>query len=70
MTGLARTAMILAAGLAAMAGWSAVMVSKGVVKEQARVEVVGKEIAKRALASRAKAEAKPHETLKSYCRDC
>jgi len=37
MTGLARYAVAIAAGLAAMAGWSAWNVQKGVQKERDRV---------------------------------
>lgn len=37
MTGLARYALAIAAGLAAMAGWSAYNVQKGVQKERDRV---------------------------------
>lgn len=37
MTGLARYALAIAAGLAAMAGWSAWNVQKGVQKERDRV---------------------------------
>ena len=74
MTGLARYALAVAAGLAAMAGWSALMVQKGVVREQVRVETVGKKIEAKAKVRRKIVEdKKPAEIsaeLKKYCRDC
>lgn len=74
MTGLARYALALAAGLAAMAAWSGMMVQKGVVKEQVRVETVGKKIDATAKAKRKAVEAKkPPEIsadLRRYCVDC
>lgn len=74
MTGLARYALAVAAGLAAMAGWSAFMVQKGVVKEQVRVETVGKKLDAKARIVRKAVEAKkPPEIsadLRKYCRDC
>jgi hypothetical protein len=65
-----RYAMAAAVALAAMAGWSAWMQSKGVNKERARVETIGKKIDAKARTARKKAEAKPHDSLRAYCRDC
>ena len=74
MTGLARYALAVAAGLAAMAGWSAWMVGTGVKTERARVETVGKKIDARARIVRKAVEAKkPAEIsadLRKYCRNC
>ncbi len=74
MTGLARYALALAAGLAAMSAWSAMMVQRGVVKEQVRVETVGKRLDAKARVVRKAVEAKkPPEIsadLLKYCRDC
>jgi len=74
MTGLARYAIAIAAGLAAMAGWSAWMVGTGVKTERARVEVIGKKLDAKARTVRKAVEAKkPHEIsddLLRYCRDC
>ena len=74
MTGLARYALALAAGLAAMAAWSGMMVQRGVVKEQVRVETVGKRLDAKARVVRKAVEAKkPPEIsadLRKYCRDC
>lgn len=67
---LARYAMAAALAFAAMAGWSAWMQSKGVQKERDRVSSIGKKIDARARTARKKAEAKPHDALRSYCRDC
>lgn len=65
-----RYAMAAAVALAAMAGWSAWMQAKGVSKERVRVERIGKKIDARAKTARQKAEAKPHDSLRAYCRDC
>ncbi len=74
MVGLSRYALALAAGLAAMAAWSATMVHKGVVREQVRVETIGKKIDAVAKVRRKAVEKKtPPEIsadLKRYCRDC
>ncbi len=74
MTGLSRTFLSIAAALAAMAVWSGMMVQRGVVKEQARVESVGKKIDARAKQARKAVEKKkPDEIradLKKYCVDC
>lgn len=74
MTGLARYALALAAGLAAMAAWSGMMVQRGVVKEQVRVETIGKKLDAKARTVRKAVEAKkPPEIsadLRRYCRDC
>lgn len=67
---LARHALAAAVAFAAMAGWSAWMQSKGVQKERDRVSTIGKRIDARAKTARKKAEAKPHEALVRYCRDC
>lgn len=60
----------LAAALAAMAGWSALMKQKGVQSERVRVEIIGKKIDARAKVARKKAEEKPHDSLRAWCRDC
>jgi hypothetical protein len=60
----------LAAALAAMAGWSAWMQGVGVRKEQVRVEAIGKKTDARAKVARKKAEEKPHDSLRAWCRDC
>lgn len=60
----------LAAALAAMAGWSAWMQNVGARKEIVRVEKIGKKIDARAKVARKKAEAKPHQSLEKWCRDC
>ena len=74
MTGFARYALALAAGLAAMAAWSGMMVQKGVKIESARVESVGRKIDAKAKVVRKAVEAKkPPEIsadLRKYCRDC
>jgi len=74
MSGLARTALMLAAGLAAMAAWSGLMVQKGVVKESVRVVEVGKKVDAAAKVKRKAVEKKkPEEVradLKRYCVDC
>ena len=74
MTTFARYAFALAAGLAAMAAWSGLMVQKGVKTERARVETVGAKIDAKARVVRKAVEAKkPPEIsadLRKYCRDC
>lgn len=74
MTGLARYALAIAAGLAAMAGWSGLMVQKGVVREQVRVETVGKKLDVKAKAKRKAVEAKKPDEISAdllkYCRNC
>ena len=74
MTGLARYALALAAGLAAMAGWSAWNVRMGVKAERARVEIVGKKIDARAKQARKAVEKKAPEQIRAdlrrYCVDC
>ena len=74
MTGLARYALALAAGLAAMAAWSGLMMQKGVVKEQVRVTEVGKKVDAAAKAKRKAVEKKkPEEVradLRRFCVDC
>jgi len=64
----------LAAALAAMAGLSAWMQSKGVEKERARVIATGEKTHARAKAARKKVEAKkPPELqadLRRFCVDC
>lgn len=67
---VARYAIAAALALAAMAGWSAWMQGKGVSRERARVEMIGKKVDARAKVARKKAEAKPHDALRSFCRDC
>ena len=67
---ITRYALAAAMAFAAMAGWSAWMQSKGVKKERARVETIGKKIDAKARVARNKAEAKPHDSLRAYCRDC
>lgn len=67
---ITRYALAAAVAFAAMAGWSAWMQGKGVNKERARVETIGKKIDAKARTARKKAEAKPHEALARYCRDC
>ena len=67
---LARYAFAAAVALAAMAAWSATMVSKGVNKERARVERVGAKIDAKAKRARAAAEREPNRVLRQYCRDC
>jgi len=59
-----------AAALAAMAGWSAWMKNAGVKSERARVEIIGKKTDARAKVARKKAEEKPHDSLRAWCRDC
>ena len=59
-----------AAALAAMAGWSAWMKNVGVKSERARVEIIGKKTDARAKVARKKAEEKPHDSLRAWCRDC
>ncbi len=67
---------LVAAGvaLAAMAAWSGMMVQRGVVKEQVRVETIGKRLDAKARTVRKAVEAKkPPEIsadLRRYCRDC
>lgn len=74
MTGIARYAMAVAAGLAAMAAWSALFVQKGIQKERARVEVAGKKTNEKAKAARKAVEVKkPDEIradLRRFCVDC
>jgi hypothetical protein len=74
MTGLARYALALAAGLAAMAAWSGLMVQKGVVKEQVRVTEVGKKVDAAAKAKRKIVEKKKPEEIRAdlrrFCVDC
>lgn len=64
----------IAAALAAMAGWSALMKNQGVQSERARVEVAGKKLDAKARVVRKKIEAKnPDELqadLRRFCRDC
>lgn len=71
---ISRYALAFAAALAAMAGWSALMQSKGVEKERARVIATGEKTHARAKAARKKVEAKkPSEVqsaLRAWCRDC
>lgn len=67
---ISRYALAFAAALAAMAGWSAWMQNKGVQSERARVEIIGKKTDARAKVARKKAEAKPHDALRAWCRDC
>ena len=59
-----------AAALAAMAGWSAYIKQKGVQSERVRVEIIGKKTEARAKVARKKAEEKPHDSLRAWCRDC
>ncbi len=63
-----------AAALAVMAGWSAWMQSKGVEKERARVETIGKKLDAKARVVRKKVEAKKPDELQAdlrrFCRDC
>jgi hypothetical protein len=59
-----------AAALAVMAGWSAYMKQKGVQSERVRVEAIGKKTDARAKVARKKAEEKPHDSLRAWCRDC
>jgi len=74
MTILGRFALPLAAALAVMAGWSWHMQQKGVTKERARIETVGKKIDAAAGAARKKVAAKPPSQIQAdlsrYCRDC
>jgi hypothetical protein len=67
---IARYALAAALAFAAMAGWSAWMQGKGVQRERVRVEKIGKKIDARAKTARKKAEARPHDSLRAYCRDC
>lgn len=67
---IAKYATAAAIALVAMFGYSAWMQSKGVNKERARVEKIGKKIDAKARTARKKAEAKPHEALRNWCRDC
>lgn len=55
--------------LVAFFAWNTKMVHKGVEKERARVEVVGKKTNVEAQAARKKAEANPDAALKPYYRD-
>ena len=74
MTTFARYAFALAAGLAAMAAWSGLMVQKGVVKEQVRVTEVGKKVDAAAKAKRKVVEKKKPEEIRAdlrrFCVDC
>lgn len=70
MTFLARYAVAGAAALAVMAGWSAYMKNAGVKSERVRVEAIGKKTDARAKVARKKAEEKPHDSLRAWCRDC
>ena len=71
---MTRYALAIAAALAAMAAWSALMVNRGVERERASVERIGKKtdaVAKRA--RKAVAAKKPDEIradLRKYCIDC
>lgn len=71
---MSRYAVALAASLAAMAAWSAMMVNQGVQKERASVERTGKKIdAVAKKARRVVAAKKPEEIradLKRFCVDC
>lgn len=67
---MARYALAAAVAFAAMAGWSVFFVQKGVQKERSRVEAKGKATDAKAKVARKKAEAKPHDSLRAYCRDC
>jgi tRNA A-37 threonylcarbamoyl transferase component Bud32 len=67
---VAKYALAAAVAFAAMAGWSAWMQSNGVNKERARVETIGKKIDAKARTARTKAEAKPDDALRRWCRDC
>ena len=67
---IARYALAAALAFAAMAGWSAWMQGKGVQRERVRVEKIGKKIDARAKTARKKAEERPHDSLRAYCRDC
>lgn len=64
----------IAAALAAMAGWSALMKNQGVQSERARVEVAGKKLDAKARVVRKKIEAKKPDELQAdlrrFCRDC
>ena len=64
----------LAAALAAMAGWSAMMKQSGVKSERARVEIIGKQLDAKARVVRKKVQAKKPDELQAdlrrFCRDC
>ena len=64
----------IAAALAAMAVWSALMKNQGVQSERARVEVAGKKLDAKARVVRKKVEAKKPDELQAdlrrFCRDC
>ena len=74
MTWLGRYAGAIAAALLAMAGWSAWMQSKGVQRERARIETIGKKIDAQTAVVRKKVAAKPpsevQRDLLRWCRDC
>lgn len=67
---LARYAFAAAVALGAMAWWSSSMVNRGVQRERVRVEKIGKKTDAKAQKARRAAEAKPHDALAKYCRDC
>jgi hypothetical protein len=67
---IARYAFAAAVACAAMFGWSVFFVEKGVNRERARVETVGKKVDAKAKRARAAAEREPSRVLKQYCRDC
>ena len=67
-------ALPLAAALAVMAGWSWHMQQRGVEKERARIETIGKKIDAQTAVVRKKVAAKPpsqiQRDLQRFCRDC
>ena len=67
---ITRFALAAAAALAVMAWASVSLVKTGVNKERARVETIGKKIDARAKVARKKAETRPHDALRAFCRDC
>lgn len=62
-------AAILAIGVT-VATWDRSRVNAGVQKERARVEKIGEKIDAKASVARRKAEARPNDALRGYCRDC